>query len=206
MKLSLGMIFAITALIALAISHTFTSWRLAKANADIEWLESARIQSWPDPELINVVSVDRPSSGFKPSRKTANWRWKILLPNTSKFRLHCQASPSTLDVAPESLGSSNAPSIMLPTGEFELDLALHENSDGDCRMHIVAAGVATDLVVSQNCDIFSKSGFRMTATGIRQTVSGDPAKPFLLVCVREYESATVPSEGLRIWIEPAPIE
>ena len=204
MKFSLAAVCAITAIVAVPISHAVTSWKLHKANAEIEWLKTGRIESWPAPEMVSVLSVSNPSNSFRPANGVAQWQWKVMLLSSATFCLHCDPTSKTLDVAPKTLGTAPATGIELPAGQFDLNLEVRKLRDGDCQLKIVAAGDTTIVPLSKDCDIFDKSGYRINIAGIRQTSTGPPENPFLLACVREHATSGTPSEGLKLWLEPTP--
>ena len=205
-RFSIGMICAMTAITALVISHTRTSWELSRANSKIEWLENARVHSWPNPEMISAVSTIDPSDSFQPQVQHAHWRWKIMLPNSLSFCLHYESSSKMLSVAPESLGTHRTSCVKLPTGEFELEIEISKGVDGQHQLKILAAGDATTIPMPDDFDIFDKSGFITNIAGIKQTATGSPDIPFLLACVREYARPGKSSEGIKLWLEPSPQE
>jgi len=201
-RFSIGMVLALTALVALAISHVRTSWRLNEVSAQNDWLKSARVKSWPKPNLINVVSVDHPTAGFKPANNNATWRWIVSLPESTDFYLHCQESPNSLDHIKKSLGTETPLGIKLPAGQFDLEIVLKKGEDGTYKLMVSAGDAFANIAVPQGCDVFSFSGTFQWIAGISQTESAAPAGRFLLISVKEAPARTTPPQAFRVWLEP----
>ena len=203
-RYSLGLLLCVTALIAVGISHAITSWNLRSAKSEIAWLKNARNTFWPDPHSINIVSLDRPGAAFRPKNKSANWRWKMMSPESVSLRLRWDASSKTLEAPPAAGDTDSKCFLELPTGTSELDVSIKERNDGKLGLDCNLNGTVHEFEFDVDSTLFSQHGFAIQIAGVRQTEIGDPAMPLLLACVRGYASSSVPSEGIRIWIEPTP--
>ena len=159
-------------------------------------------RTWGNSNFINVVSLGH---RFEPKNHLVRWRWKLKLPDSPEFLLHCEASSDTPDFAPESPGTLDSAGIKLPAGESQLDLSLTTDANGTYRLKVSAGGVETVQELA-DCDIFEKPKFLRKIAGSSQIESEAPSRPFLLAMLREHASTgpATPTGGMRMWLEPAP--
>ena len=199
-RFSIGFLLCFTALVAIGVSHLITSWKLRAAQSEVAWLKMARDTSWPDPLGISIVSLDSARAGVNPERKIATWHWKVMTPESASLRLRWDASSATSDTLPKIIESNPSSSISLPRGTFEIVATVRESSDKQLMLTCNIGGVEYERAFESGSSVLSHHGFISHIAGVQQTKTGNPRMPFLLSSLRKYSS--VPSDGIRIWIEP----
>lgn len=201
-RFSIGFLLCFTAMVAIGVSHLITSWKLRVAQSEVAWLKMARNTSWPDPLGISIVSLDSPGAGVHPERKIATWHWKVMTPESASLRLRWEASSATSDTVPKIIETNPSSSISLPKGTFDIVATVRESGDRQLTFTCNIGGVEHERAFEGGSSVFSHHGFMSNIAGVQQTETGNPKMPFLLSSFRKYATSSVPSDGIRIWIEP----
>lgn len=218
-RVSLTTLFLLKTIVALALGLYSLSWRLKVAESLLRVSESRRYDNWPHPGLINAIadSTLGSSPGFRPARREANLGWRLQLPDDSRFYSSFSLHWETVDA--EKISEVSV--VPLLHGTSELMLRVFESANGELLLawgngpmslkaplrseygwkFIRHRRTPNRRRLSEGIRLFDWSGYVVSTTGLNDTESGIPLKPFPLFSAVEANPQTGRPRSFRLWIE-----
>lgn len=200
-RFSLASFLLASALVCVSVSHLITSRQLARTRDALTVAHNELgILSIDDPDRVHALSLPAPNR--------SQWRWRIQLPDSQKFRL-CylvgSIPPTGLPDDRSSAGSST--SILTDRNgqisePFILNAALAKDELGDWKLKFATHAVSI-LPKIENppdwLDMKPRPSITWVA-GRSSTEDGASKEPYVLL--RYYKSKSNPTDGIVVWIEP----